>query len=291
METTKYEKYIVRDTLHWNVFPPYTPRMFFDSKNHFPEMDFGIRYTYINEPIHMETPHAHDFNQFFCFLGTPEDQRVFDGEVELYLGEEETKNIINSTSVVYVPAGLVHCPVIWRRVSQPMMFVNIVLVSSYTRSDQHEGYGDRLELGAKEATIEEAARVLGVPVPQPDYLPEGYVIQDIYTLDKSVKMYLAENPIEKRLVNMGDAKQPRQQYIVRSKLGITIKWHPEGEDVKLATGESTEVGDYEGVIIDDEQHYVLWFLMPGKSGQYEIGLAVGKKMPVKELKTIAQSFK
>ena len=254
-------------------------------------MDFGIRYTYINEPIQMERPHAHDFDQFFCFMGTPEDQRVFDGDVELYLGEEETKNIINSASVVYVPKGMVHCPIIWKRVSQPMMFINIVLVSSYTRSDQHEGYFDRLELNAKESTLEEAARFLGVAVPQPDYLPEGYVVQDVYTQDDAVKIYLAENPIEKRIISMGDAGESRQQYTLQCKMGITINWHPEGEDIARAIGESTDVGKYQGVVIDREQHYQLWWLMPGKSGQYEITLAAGKKMPLDELKKIAQSFK
>lgn len=291
METTQYEKYIVREPLSWNIFPPYTPRLLFDSKNYFPEMEFGIRYTYINEPIQMERPHAHDFDQFFCFMGTPEDQRVFDGDVELYLGEEETKNIINSASVVYVPKGMVHCPIIWKRVSQPMMFINIVLISSYTRSDQHEGFFDRIEMTAKRVTMEEAARSLGVTVPQPGYLPEGYLVQDIYTQDDAVKIYLAENPIEKRTISMGDAGESRQQYTLQCKMGITIKWHPEGEDIARAIGESTDVGKYRGVIIDREQHYQLCWLMPGKSGQYEIVLAAGKKMPLDELKKIAQSFK
>jgi len=291
VETTKYEKYIVRDPLSWNIFPPYTPRLLFDSKNYYPEMDFGIRYTYINEPIQMERPHAHDFDQFFCFMGTPEDQRIFDGDVELYLGEEETKNIINSASVVYVPKGMVHCPIIWKRVSQPMMFINIVLASSYTRSDQHEGFFDRIEMTAKKVTMEEAARFLGVAVPQPGYLPKDYVVQDVYTQDDSVKVYLAENPVEKRIISMGDAGKSRQQYALQCKMGINIKWQPEGEDVIAAIGEPTDIGKYRGVIIDREQHYQLWWLMPGKSGQYEITLSVGKKMPLDELKKIAQSFK
>ena len=254
METTQYEKYIVRNPLSWNIFPPYTPRMLFDSKNHFPEMNFGIRYTYINEPIHMETPHSHDFDQFFCFLGKPEDQRVFDGEVEIYLGPEPTKNIINSTSVVYVPAGMVHCPFIWKVVNQPMMFVNIVLASSYTRSDQNEGYADRIEVSAKEVSMEEAAAFLGVAVPQPDYLPEGYLVQNVFIQDDAVKIYLAEKPIEKRLITMGDAGESRQQDILRGKLGITVRLHTTGDIVTREAGEVTDVGDYRGTIIDKEQH-------------------------------------
>ena len=162
METTKYEKYFIREPLQWNNFPPYAPRLLFDSKNHFPEMNFGIRCTYIDTPIHMERPHAHDFDQFFCFLGTPEDLRVFDGEVEVHLGEEDAVNIVNSTTVVYVPRGMIHCPMIWKRVTKPMMFINIVLAGSYTRSDQHTGYFDRLSLTAKKITSEQAEKVLGI---------------------------------------------------------------------------------------------------------------------------------
>lgn len=92
-----YEKYIINEPFAWNIFPPFTPRMYSDSQNHSPETGSGIRYTYIVEPIEMERPHAHEFDQFFCFIGTPEDQRVFAGEVELYLGEESSKIIINKT--------------------------------------------------------------------------------------------------------------------------------------------------------------------------------------------------
>ena len=129
---------------------------------------------------------------------------------------------------------------------------------------------------AKEATIEEATRFLGVAVPPPDYLLEGYLVQDIYTQDDAVKIYVAENPIEKRIIRMGDAGESRQQHVLHCKMGITINWHPEREDIVRAIGESTDVGKYQGVVIDREQHYQLWWLMPGKSGQYEIILAAGK---------------
>src|SRR4030042_6556060 len=127
MAEKDYSKYLITEPLAFNIFPPYKPRLLFDTKNHFPEMNFGIRYTYITTPIEMEQPHAHDFDQSFCFMGAPEDMRVFDGEVELYLGEECTKNIITNTTVAFIPKGMIHCPIIWKRVGKPMMFINIVL--------------------------------------------------------------------------------------------------------------------------------------------------------------------
>jgi hypothetical protein len=291
MAITRYEKYIVREPLSWNTFPPFTPRLLFDTKNYFPEMNFGIRYTYINEPIHMERPHAHDFDQFLCFMGTPQDMRVFDGEVEIYLGEENAKNIINSTSVVYVPKGMVHCPIIWTRVSQPMMFVNIVLAASYTRSDQHAGYFDRIEITAKVATLAEAGRALGAAVPLPAYLPEGYQVQDIYTEGDSVRVLFSDQPIEKRLINVGDTGETRQQYAFQCKMGLTVRWYAAGSQaVPDIPGEPVKIGKHEGVLADREQHNELRWLLPGTSGKYEIVLASGKKMSRDELMKIAGSF-
>lgn len=89
---------------------------------------------------------------------------------------------------------------------------------------------------------------------------------------------------------MGDASEARQQYAFQCKMGLTIKWHPKGESVEKAYGESINVGQYEGVLVDREQHYELWWFIPEKSDQYEIVLASGKKMPSDELIKIAQSF-
>ncbi|OGO30755.1 MAG: hypothetical protein A2Z29_03630 [Chloroflexi bacterium RBG_16_56_11] len=296
MAATEYEKYIIREPLSWNTFTPFTPRLLFDTKNYFPEMNFGIRYTYINEPIHMERPHAHDFDQFFCFMGTPEDMRVFDGEAELHLGEESTKIIINSTTVAFVPKGMVHCPIIWTRVSQPMMFINIVLASSYTRSDQRTGYYDRLEMSARKVSAAEAGRVLGTALPRPGYLPEGCKIQEIYALGNSIKMLISDKAIEKRLVTVGDATpDSRQQHAFDCRMGLNIKVYSKekGEPAK-APGEPVKVGKYEGVLADREQHVELRWLLPSqgtrKQGmQYEMVLSAGKRTSKEELLKVAGS--
>jgi hypothetical protein len=38
MDETKYEKYFVRNALGKSGYPPFTPRMLFDAKKHFPEI-------------------------------------------------------------------------------------------------------------------------------------------------------------------------------------------------------------------------------------------------------------
>jgi len=66
--------------------------------------------------------HSHSFDEYLMFLGTnPEDQLDLGGEVEFWLGGE--KHMITRTCAVFVPAGLDHCPVYFRRVDRPFMFI------------------------------------------------------------------------------------------------------------------------------------------------------------------------
>lgn len=296
MAETKYSKYIIKGPLAFNTFPPYTPRLLFDSKNYFPEMNFGIRYTYISQPIDMEHPHAHDFDQFFCFMGTPEDMRVFDGEAELYLGEESTKHIINTTTVVFVPRGLVHCPIKWTRVGKPMMFINIILTPQYTRTIQGTGFSDSLELTAKKVTLKEARRILGVALPLPAYLPEGHKVQEIYVQDNSLRLFISDKALEKRLVTLGDAAGKRQQYWFECKMEVGIRWYPEGQPGGLKIpGEQVTISKGKGVLVDRETHLELWWLLPPRStskqpGQFEIVLSASKSISKDELLKVARSI-
>jgi hypothetical protein len=63
--------------------------------------------------------HTHDYDEIFGFIGTNHDDPYDLGaEVELWLGDE--KHIITKTSLVFVPAGLKHSPLIFRRVDRPV---------------------------------------------------------------------------------------------------------------------------------------------------------------------------
>ena len=63
--------------------------------------------------------HVHDFDEVVGFHGTnPEDPFDLCGEVEFYLGEE--KHIITKSCVVFIPKGLTHCPLVFKRVDRPI---------------------------------------------------------------------------------------------------------------------------------------------------------------------------
>ena len=78
---------------------------------------------------YMVEPHKHDYEEIFLFLGTNhKDTTDLGAEVEFWLGEgeERDKVIINTSSAIYVPPGLVHFPQIWRNVVRPVMTVVIM---------------------------------------------------------------------------------------------------------------------------------------------------------------------
>lgn len=64
-------------------------------------------------------PHSHDYDEVIAFFGTdPNNPYDLGAEVELWLGDEQ--HIINKTSLVFIPAGLNHCPLVFRRVDRPV---------------------------------------------------------------------------------------------------------------------------------------------------------------------------
>ena len=81
-------------------------------------------------------PHQHEFPQYLHFFSTnPDDATDFDAEIEVSLGEEPEKHIINKPTAVYIPAGLHHGPVNFAKINKPVLFIDVVAVGKYTRVD------------------------------------------------------------------------------------------------------------------------------------------------------------
>jgi hypothetical protein len=74
--------------------------------------------------------HSHPFDEMVLFIGSnPRDMRDFGGEVEMWMGEgnDFEKFMINTTSLIYIPKGLVHGPLTYKRVDKPSLFMVIGL--------------------------------------------------------------------------------------------------------------------------------------------------------------------
>jgi hypothetical protein len=94
-----------------------------------------MKWSFISEPVLLvEAPHSHDFDEILGFYGCdPAHERDFGAEIELSLGSEGEKQVITTPSLVCIPKGLVHCPINFKSIGKPILFVRIYTAPEYVR--------------------------------------------------------------------------------------------------------------------------------------------------------------
>jgi hypothetical protein len=132
MAEGKYDKYFIKNPV---VPGKFCPRLVFYSRNYpvVGEKNFSVLWNCITEPFLMvNAPHAHDFDQFLHFYGANSmDITDFDAEVEMSLGEEREKHIITGPTVLHIPKDMIHCPLNFKVVNKPVIFMNVALTPQY----------------------------------------------------------------------------------------------------------------------------------------------------------------
>ncbi len=74
--------------------------------------------------------HTHACDEILGFFGSnPDDPHDLGGEIEFWL--EDEKHIITKSSLVFIPKGMKHCPLIIRRVDRPIFHFSTVTDGSY----------------------------------------------------------------------------------------------------------------------------------------------------------------
>jgi hypothetical protein len=124
-------------------------RLAFDGSTHFGGINYWMRMTYITQPFMMEQePHSHDYDQCAHFYGgDPNDLSDFQAEVWFYLGEEGEKQVITKPTIVYIPKGMMHCPLTYHRVDKPIIFQNVCFTGEYVKTLED---GKQLHVRAKD---------------------------------------------------------------------------------------------------------------------------------------------
>jgi len=105
------------------------------------KVDFRMSWWAISEPFEMiSEPHCHDFDQFILFVGgDTTNMKDLGGEVELSLGpdpEHMEKFTFTEATAVYVPAGLYHAPLNFKKIndpSKPILFHDLFFAPEYSR--------------------------------------------------------------------------------------------------------------------------------------------------------------
>jgi hypothetical protein len=137
MADSKYGKYIVTE-LKENIveadWSPPTPSeragkgrggrlLFLDSEvvpgAFYVETAWSLPRKNEKEPTTVAEPHKHDYDEVLCMFGTNMDDpyKLF-GEVEFWLGGE--KHIITRSCIIFIPKGLMHCPLLYRKIERPI---------------------------------------------------------------------------------------------------------------------------------------------------------------------------
>jgi hypothetical protein len=136
MAENKYGKYVLRNpigrTPHMEVLYPIVSMV---NIKQWENSNVSFRISTITSPFIMETKsHAHEYDAYMCFLGgNPTNFKEFGAEIEFSLGEEHEVQKFNEPTVVYVPKGLAHGPLNFKRVDKPIMFLHIFMSADYAK--------------------------------------------------------------------------------------------------------------------------------------------------------------
>jgi hypothetical protein len=87
--------------------------------------------------LETEIAHSHDFDEVLGFIGSNrENPRKLDGVIEFWLEDEQY--IIDYSCLIFVPRGLKHLPLVFRRIDSPVFFFTAGNSTTYTRSTGNE---------------------------------------------------------------------------------------------------------------------------------------------------------
>ena len=88
-----------------------------------PESVLAMGFARITEPVSMGNPtHKHPFDQWIYLIGDSDNFVEIDADIEMTLGDKIVK--INYPCYIFVPKGVMHCPLDVKRVGKSFIFVD-----------------------------------------------------------------------------------------------------------------------------------------------------------------------
>ncbi len=137
MAELKYQKYVLKEP-KINLPPKKPTEAFIVSLMEgnipgLPKIDCNFNFVVVLAPhVLADPPHKHDCDELLFFISTDLNNPVdLGGEVEIALGEEWEKNVINTSGIICLPKGVQHCPIYVKRVDRPFVFGHCLLASKY----------------------------------------------------------------------------------------------------------------------------------------------------------------
>ena len=119
------------------------PQAYFRGESDLPGSKINIGWQIFTQPIKLEMEsHHHSVDEYQFYLGAtfPDLVGSFDAEIEVFIGPKYEKHIIDKATVLYMPAGLIHNPCDFRRVTKPVFFSSLVMSPFCSGFYQTMGY-------------------------------------------------------------------------------------------------------------------------------------------------------
>jgi|SRR4030042_776373 len=142
MSKSKYGKYVVTDLIVPEEkkkieadYSKYARRILWMDEN-VVEGAFHMNTAwYLKEATTLEDkPHVHDADEIIGFFGNdPANPHDLGGEIEIWL--EDEKQVVTKSALLFVPAGMKHCPLILKRVDRPIFHFTTVPGGRYVKDE------------------------------------------------------------------------------------------------------------------------------------------------------------
>jgi len=119
------------------------PQTYFRGNADLPGAKINMGWQIFTKPIRLEMEsHHHTVDEYQFYLGStfPDLVGSFDAEIEVFIGPKYERHIINQATVIYLPAGLIHNPCDFRRVSKPVFFSSLHMAPFCNGVYQTMGY-------------------------------------------------------------------------------------------------------------------------------------------------------
>jgi hypothetical protein len=171
MPEIDYEKYLARKPIYEagpGVKKRQSPTMTIMSNTQVPEANYYVEVGWIydipepNPHIH---EHVHNFNEVVLhFGGDPNNPEDLGGEIEFYVGGQPLT--FNTSTAVYLPAGVPHGPLTWKRFTKPHIEMAMMLGTGNMKDGWADsGIGDaKKELPQKEEDIDYERYLVRKPI-------------------------------------------------------------------------------------------------------------------------------
>jgi hypothetical protein len=104
--------------------------------NQFPGFPVEVQILCLSKPgIMIHKPHKHDVDElFFIFGGNPQNYFEFGAVIEIMMGEEQERHIVDKSTIIYIPKGVVHCPITTLKVDKPVQWMHVLFQGRYQMS-------------------------------------------------------------------------------------------------------------------------------------------------------------